>query len=172
VTYSRSRSSVAALLDVLATRGETLAVAESLTGGLLAATLVDVPGASRVFRGGLLVYATDLKASLAGVPEDLLAERGPVHPDVASALAEGARVRCQATWGLSTTGVAGPDPQHGIAPGTVYLGISGPAEGGSPVAPARTVARRFVFRGGRAAIRSSTVSAALDLLAEFAGLGA
>ncbi len=172
MTSSRPRPSVAALLDLLATRGETLAVAESLTGGLLAATLVDVPGASRVFRGGLLVYATDLKASLAGVPEDLLAERGPVHPDVASALAEGARVRCQATWGLSTTGVAGPDPQHGIAPGTVYLAISGPAEGGSPVAPARTVARHFVFNGGRAAIRSSTVSAALDLLAEFVGLGA
>jgi nicotinamide-nucleotide amidase len=133
---------------------------------------VDVPGASRVFRGGLLVYATDLKASLAGVPEDLLAERGPVHPDVASALAEGARVRCQATWGLSTTGVAGPDPQHGIAPGTVYLAISGPPEGGSPAAPARNVARRFVFSGGRAAIRSSTVAAALDLLAEFVGLGA
>jgi len=76
------------LLETLHGRGETLAAAESLTGGLLAATLVDVPGASRVFRGGLVVYATDLKATLGGVPAELLAERGPVDPDVALALAK------------------------------------------------------------------------------------
>src|SRR5262249_26439093 len=84
------------LIGRLVERGETLAVAESLTGGLLAATIVDVPGASAAFRGGLVVYATDLKASLAGVDEDLLAERGPVDPDVAAALAEGARRCCGA----------------------------------------------------------------------------
>ena len=82
-------------------RGETLAVAESLTGGLLAATIVDVPGASAAFRGGLVVYATDLKATLAGVDPVLLAERGPVDPDVAAALAVGARTRCGADWGVS-----------------------------------------------------------------------
>ena len=74
----------------LVERGETLAMAESLTGGLLAATIVEIAGVSAVFRGGLVVYATDLKAPLAGVPEDLLAERGPVDPDVAVALADGA----------------------------------------------------------------------------------
>ncbi|MCW2609670.1 MAG: cina protein, partial [Cryptosporangiaceae bacterium] len=94
------------VLAALRRRGETLAVAESLTGGLLAATLVAVPGASTVFRGGLVVYATDLKVTLAGVPADLLAERGPVDGDVAAALAAGARDRCGADWGLATTGVA------------------------------------------------------------------
>src|SRR5205085_5916692 len=100
-------------LALLRGRGETLAVAESLTGGLLAATIVDVPGASRAFRGGLVVYATDLKATLAGVPPQLLEARGAVDPDVAAALAGGVRQRCRADWGLSTTGVAGPDPQDG-----------------------------------------------------------
>ena len=152
----------AALLDALADRGETLAVAESLTGGLLAATLVDVPGASRVFRGGLIVYATDLKESLAGVPRQLIEAHGPVHPDVAAALAEGVRVRCHADWGLSTTGVAGPDPQHDIAPGTVYIGIAG----------ARSRVERLDIIGSRAAIRAETVAAALRLLAAALGLPA
>lgn len=142
------------MLDVLRARGETLAVAESLTGGLLAATLVDVPGASDVFRGGLVVYATDLKATLAGVPKDLLDARGPVDPDVASALAEGARRCCGATWGLATTGVAGPDPQNGIAVGTVYVAVAGRGN----------VVRALALDGDRAAIRAATVAAALDLL--------
>ncbi len=139
----------------LVVRAETVAVVESLTGGLLAAALVDVPGASRVFRGGLVVYATDLKHSLAGVSEDLLDERGPVDPDVALALAQGAREQCRATWGLATTGVAGPDPQNGIPVGRVYVGCAGPdfAE-----------VRRFDLHGDRAAIRAATVSRALDLL--------
>lgn len=145
----------AALLALLAARGETLAVAESVTGGLVAATLVDVPGASRVFRGGLVVYATELKASLAGVPADLLRAHGPVHPDVAAALASGARVTCGADWGLSTTGVAGPESQGGIEPGTVYIAVAGP----------RSAVRRLQLVGGRAAVRAGTVAAALALLA-------
>jgi nicotinamide-nucleotide amidase len=148
----------AEVLAMLATRGETLAVAESLTGGLLAATLVSVPGASRVFRGCLVVYATDLKASLAGVPVDLLAATGPVHPEVAAALAEGARQRCGADWGLGTTGVAGPDPQDGVAVGTVYVAASS----GAGSAPSL---RRLDLTGSRAEIRAGTVAAALDLLA-------
>jgi nicotinamide-nucleotide amidase len=130
-------------------------VAESLTGGLLAATLVDVPGASAVFRGGLVVYATDLKASLAGVPADLLAERGPVDGDVARALATGARDRCGADWGLATTGVAGPDPVGGHPPGFVWTACAGPA-GVSVVS--------CEFPGDRAAVRRATVAAALALL--------
>src|SRR4029453_9745361 len=117
------------VLARLRERGETLAGAEALTGGLLAAPIVDVPGASRVFRGGLVVYATDLKGSLAGVPAELLAARGPVDPDVALALARGARERCRADWGLATTGVAGPDPQDGHPVGEVYVGIAHPASG-------------------------------------------
>ena len=147
-----------AALAALQSRGETLAVAESLTGGLLAATIVDVPGASRAFRGGLVVYATDLKASLAGVPADLLDARGPVDPDVAVELALGARRRCAADWGLSTTGVAGPDQQRGVPAGTVYVGLAGP-DGVARV-------RRLDLSGDRTAIRRATVEAALALLTE------
>jgi nicotinamide-nucleotide amidase len=144
------------LLRALGERGQTLAVAESLTGGLLAASIVDVAGASAVFRGGFVVYATDLKATLAGVPSSLLAAHGPVHPLVAAALAAGARQRCGADWGLATTGVAGPDPQNGIEPGTVYVAVDGPT--------ARV--QRLDLTGDRAAIRAATVAAALALLAD------
>ena len=143
------------LLRALGERGQTLAVAESLTGGLLAASIVDVAGASAVFRGGFVVYATDLKATLAGVPSSLLAAHGPVHPLVAAALAAGARQRCGADWGLATTGVAGPDPQDGIEPGTVYVAVDGPT----------SRVQRLDLTGDRAAIRAATVAAALALLA-------
>ena len=148
----------AGVLAALGARGQTLAVAESLTGGLLAATIVDVPGASAVFRGGLIVYATDLKASLAGVDGAVLAERGPVDPEVARQLARGAALRCGADWGLSTTGVAGPDPQDGIPAGTVYIGLSDP--------DGHTVSRRLDLVGDRPAVRRATVASALTLIAE------
>lgn len=150
------------VLRLLAGRGETLAVAESLTGGLLAATIVAVPGASAVFRGGLVVYATDLKQSLAGVPGTLLARRGPVDLAVARALAEGARERCGADWGLATTGVAGPDPQGGVPVGTVYVAAAGPG-----------VVRVRLLRlaGGRSVVRNTTVVDALTLLVELVPLG-
>jgi nicotinamide-nucleotide amidase len=147
----------AEVLARLKERGETLAVAESLTGGLLAATIVDVPGASAVFRGGLVVYATDLKGSLAGVPAELLAARGPVDPDVALALARGARERCRADWGLATTGVAGPDPQDGHPVGQVYVGLAGPVAAD---------VRRLTLVGDRAAIRRGSVTGALALLSD------
>lgn len=146
----------AGALAALAGRGETLAVAESLTGGLLAAALVDVAGASAVFRGGLVVYAMDLKHRLAGVPQALLAARGPVDPDVALALAAGVRRACLADWGLATTGVAGPDPQGGAAVGTVYVACDGP----------RRAVRTLRLPGDRTAVRRAAVAAALDLLAE------
>jgi nicotinamide-nucleotide amidase len=146
----------AAVVSRLIDRGETVAVAESLTAGLLAATIVEIPGVSAVFRGGLVVYATDLKTTLAGVPVELLTERGPVDPDVAIALAEGARERCDADWGLATTGVAGPESQGGKPVGTVFVAVAGPA--GSTV-------RKLALDGGRAAIRTATVTAALQLLA-------
>jgi nicotinamide-nucleotide amidase len=138
-------------------RRQTLATAESLTGGLVAATLVEIPGVSAVFRGGLVVYGTDLKHSLAGVPEDLLAERGPVDPDVALDLAEGARERCGADWGLATTGVAGPEPQDGVPVGLVYVAVAGP--------PGRTV-RELRLDGDRATVRNESVTAVLNLLVE------
>jgi nicotinamide-nucleotide amidase len=155
-------TSAADLLDILAARGQTLAVAESLTGGLLSAAIVDVPGASRVFRGGLIVYATDLKASLAGVPRDLLALRGPVDPEVAAALAYGARERCSADWALATTGVAGPGPEDGIAAGTVFVAVAGPSVSW-PHDQAEI--RKLALTGGRPEVRAGAVEAVLDLLA-------
>lgn len=151
-----SLSDAGDVLRRLAAGGRTLATAESLTGGLLAAAFVAVPGASAAFRGGVVVYATDLKESLGGVPGALLAERGPVDPEVALALAQAARVRCGADWGLATTGVAGPDPQHGVPVGTVHVAVAGP-DGGQ--------VRSLRLAGDRALVRHGAVAVALDLLA-------
>jgi nicotinamide-nucleotide amidase len=104
----------------------TLAVAESLTGGELCAALTSVAGASQVIRGGLVVYATDLKSSLAGVDSELLATRGAVDPAVAAQLAIGARDRLRATFGVGLTGVAGPDEQDGRPVGEVHCAVAGP----------------------------------------------
>jgi nicotinamide-nucleotide amidase len=150
-------ATLAALHAALRERGATVAVAESLTGGLLSATLTQTPGASATFRGGLVVYATELKAGLAGVPQPLLAAQGPVSPDVAAALAGGARDRLGATYGVGLTGVAGPDPQNGVPVGTVYLGLASP--GGGKV-------RKLALAGDRAAIRVGAVTAAVALLIE------
>lgn len=104
--------------------GRTVATAESLTGGLVAAAITQVPGASQVYRGGVVAYATDVKHSLLNVDEALLARVGAVHREVAAAMAAGARDRLGATYGLSTTGVAGPAEQDGHRPGTVWVGVA------------------------------------------------
>jgi nicotinamide-nucleotide amidase len=145
------------VVRALRARGETVATAESLTAGLVTAELTSVPGSSAVVRGGLVVYATDLKHSLAGVDAALLAEHGAVHPEVARQLAAGARERCGATWGLGLTGVAGPDPQDGVAPGTVHVGLSGPSG---------TFVRTLTLGGDRDEVRKSSTSAVLNLLRE------
>lgn len=115
---------VAALVDRFAARGSTVATAESLTAGLVAAVLTEIPGSSAVVRGGIVCYATDLKASLLGVDAALLARTGPVDPDVARQLAAGARRCCAASVGVGLTGVAGPAEQGGHAPGTVYIAVA------------------------------------------------
>ncbi|WP_229069468.1 CinA family protein [Actinoplanes sp. DH11] len=147
----------AAAVHALVERRETLATAESLTGGLVAATIVEIAGVSSVYRGGMVVYATELKALLAGVPEDLLEERGPVDGDVAAALASGARERCAADWGLATTGVAGPEPQDGKPVGLVYVAVAGPA--GVEV-------RELHLSGNRTDVRTESVTAVLQLLTD------
>ncbi len=150
-------AALARFVELLKDREATVATAESLTGGLVGATLTDVPGISAVYRGGVIVYATDLKATLAGVPEDLLAAVGPVHADTAHALAAGVRERLGATYGLATTGVAGPDPQAGIEAGTVYVAAAGPH---------KVAVRKLSLSGDRAAIRWGSVEAVLRLGAE------
>ncbi|MEV0897373.1 CinA family protein [Actinoplanes sp. NPDC049802] len=147
----------AAAVHALVERRQTMATAESLTGGLVAATIVEIPGVSAVYRGGMVVYATDLKARLTGVPEGLLEERGPVDGDVAAALAEGARERCGADWGLATTGVAGPEPQDGKPVGLVFVAVAGPSG---------TEVRELKLDGNRAAIRTESVTAVLQLLTD------
>lgn len=139
----------------LAARRATVAVAESLTAGLVCAALTETPGSSATFRGGLVVYSTDLKHSLAGVPRALLDAHGPVSAPVAEALAAGVRDRLGATFGLSLTGVAGPDRQDGVPVGTVYLGLAGP-DG--------TVVRPLALAGRRDEVRRASVAAGLDLL--------
>lgn len=117
---------VAELVRALNAAGQTVATAESLTAGLLAATVAGVPGASTVLRGGLIVYATDLKNRLACVDDEILRTDGPVAASTAEQLAVGARQCCGADWGVGLTGVAGPDSQDGHPVGTVYLGLAGP----------------------------------------------
>ncbi|WP_268957781.1 CinA family protein [Ruania zhangjianzhongii] len=134
----------------------TLAVAESLTGGLLGAELVAVPGASAVFRGGALTYATDSKAEVLGVDAELLASSGPVHPQVAVQMADGARSLFGADLALATTGVAGPGPADGHPAGTVYVACTG--QGRSPQV------RWHLLAGGRPAVRAAAVQLALALL--------
>ena len=110
-------------------RGLTIATAESLTAGLCAATIAEVPGASAVLRGGVIVYATELKHDLAGVREETLRTYGPVAAETAAELAAGAARRCGADVGVSLTGVAGPDPQDGHPVGEVFIGIFEAARG-------------------------------------------
>ena len=156
MTSADPLSAAAARLHAeLLARGETVAAAESLTAGLFCATLASVPGASATLRGGAVVYATDLKTTLAGVPAALLAEHGPVSEPTAAALAEGIRIRCSATWGVGLTGVAGPGRVDGHPPGRVYLGLSDGA---------RTVVHELDLSGDRTAVRTGAVAAALERL--------
>ncbi|SOD64151.1 nicotinamide-nucleotide amidase [Streptomyces zhaozhouensis] len=148
---------VSQVLGILVGRGQTLAVAESLTGGLVAATLTDVPGASRAFRGSVTAYASEVKREVLGVSGALLDERGAVDAEVARQLAVGVRRLLGADWGVATTGVAGPEPQDGAPVGTVHVAVSAPGKGG-------VVAQRLSLRGDRAAIRAESARAVLALL--------
>jgi nicotinamide-nucleotide amidase len=145
------------VIGLLIARGETLAVAESLTGGMLAAALTSFPGASAVFRGGVVAYATDLKAAILDVPSDLLARHGAVYPEVAAAMADGVRSRLKASVGAATTGVAGPDPSDGQPVGTVYIAVSVGRD---------TAVRALALTGDRHRIRGATVGCVLEMLTE------
>ena len=125
------------VLDLLVARAGTLAVAESLTGGMVAAEITAAPGASRAFRGSVTAYATDLKRELLGVDAALLAERGAVDSEVARQMAVGVRRVCGADVGIATTGVAGPDEQDGKPVGTVFVAVVGPDQDLAVVVPAR-----------------------------------
>ncbi len=148
-------------LKLLADRGQTVAAAESLTGGLVAAELTEAPGASVTVRGSVTSYATAVKHEVLGVDGDLLEERGAVDGEVACQMAAGVRRLLGADWGVATTGVAGPEPQDGQPVGTVYVAVAGP---GGPGREPRTVARRLSLDGDRKEIRDKSVQAVLRLL--------
>lgn len=165
MTSDTGSSTMASRLGLAAEAGIRLAVAESLTGGMLADAFVSIPGASRVFSGAIVAYDTSLKRSLLGVDSEMLRARGPVDPGVAEQMALGVRRACAVTregeagWraadiGLSTTGVAGPDadPATGQPPGTVWVGVSS-RRGERSVAVLAT--------GDRASIRAEAVRMAI-----------
>ncbi|MER5444887.1 CinA family protein [Streptomyces sp. NPDC002766] len=162
-------SQAADVVRLLTVKGQTLAVAESLTGGLVAAEVTDVPGASKVFRGSVTAYATELKHELLGVDAGLLAEHGAVDPQVAAQMAAGVRKALGADWGVSTTGVAGPEPQDGRPVGTVFVAVDGPFGPGSGSASGGKV-EALRLNGDRAEIRRESVRSVLALLlTELAG---
>ena len=156
---------VAALVERVAEqfdeRGLSLAVAESCTGGSLAAAITERPGVSSFFLGGVVSYANEVKESLLGVPDAVLAEHGAVSEPTARAMAEGVRTRLDADVGVSITGVAGPGGGSAEKPvGLVFIGVSGPRG---------TTVRREVWPGSRSEIREAAVQAALELALEAAG---
>ena len=151
----RRHASVAEDLGaLLRERGATVAVAESLTGGLIGAELTRLPGATDFFVGGLVAYTNEAKQRLAGVDPLLLKEKGAVSEEVAAALAEAAAERLGADLGLSATGVAGPGEQEGLPPGTVFVGAC---------LRGRTEVRRPRAYGDRGNVRAVTVTWAIDL---------
>ncbi|CAL9578578.1 CinA family protein [Streptomyces sp. enrichment culture] len=156
-------STAADVVRLLTVRGETLAVAESLTGGLVSSELTAVPGASRAFRGAVTAYATPLKHELLGVDAALLEERGAVDPQVALEMAAGVRKALGADWGIATTGVAGPEPQDGQPVGTVFIAVDGPRTVDSGSAAGGKV-RALRLNGDRAEIRMESVRSVLALL--------
>ena len=136
----------------------TIATAESLTAGMVSSTLADVPGASAVLQGGVVAYNNGVKHRLLGVSADILAARGAVDAETAKQMANGARDRFRADIGISTTGVAGPEPAEGKAVGIVFIALS---------TADQTTARLLRFDGNRDQIRRSSVAASLRLVGEW-----
>jgi nicotinamide-nucleotide amidase len=150
----------AQIIELLVSRRQTVAAAESLTGGLVVAALTSVPGSSAVVRGGVIAYATSLKTELLGVPASLLAAHGPVDPQVAAGMASGVRSRLGASYGLATTGVAGPGPAGGKPAGTVFVAVDGPSG---------TEVSWLALAGDRPEVRAASVQAVLSLLVRVLG---
>ncbi len=150
-----STSSAHFVVAELTRRSETLATAESLTGGLLGARVTSVSGASATYRGGVVSYATEVKQSLLGVPREVVDGPGVVSAACAEAMARAVRELLGADVGVSTTGVAGPDPQEGKPVGLVYVGCAD-AHG--------VVAVEHRLTGDRSAVREAAVDAALRLV--------
>ena len=145
----------ATVISNLISRAETISVAESLTGGGLGAALTAIPGSSSAFLGGVIAYQGQVKRDLLGVSQELIDEYGVVSQEVAMAMAQGARKVFGSTWGISATGVAGPDEVDGIPTGTVWLAICGPINQST----------QLRLPGEREVVRNATVSSAITTFA-------
>lgn len=143
------------ILEILRTRGESISVAESLTGGGLAEALSSLPGSSGIFRGSVTAYQPEIKGSLLKVPAELIAEFGVVSEEVAVAMADGVKQLMNSTWSISTTGVAGPGPSDGVAAGTVWVAIEGPIS--------QTL--QLELSGTREIVRNATIAGAIAAFA-------
>lgn len=143
------------ILGLLHKRGESLAVAESVTGGAIAKSITDIPGSSISFLGGLVTYATESKVALLGIPQEVIDRYGVVSEEVAKEMARSVRSKVGSTWSIATTGVAGPGAHHGIEAGNVWIAVSGPQE----------VTERLTLGDiGRDRVRNGAVTGALTLL--------
>ena len=143
------------ILTILRQRGESICVAESLTGGGLAEALTSLPGSSEVFKGSITAYQSQIKISLLKIPAELISEFGVVSEEVATAMAGGAKDLMDATWSISTTGVAGPGPSDGVAAGTVWVAIDGPIS--------QTL--QLELSGTREIVRNATIAGAIAAFA-------
>ena len=145
------------VIDRASRAGLTVATAESLTAGSVAAVLADVAGASSVLQGGIVAYQVAVKQNLLGVDAELLANAGAVDPRVAAAMARGARTALRADMGVATTGVAGPSAHEGKPVGTVFTAVS---------SARRTVTFEHHFSGDRESVRAASRDAVLAELLE------
>lgn len=137
-------------------QGKTLVTAESLTGGMIGSILTSVPGASKVFKGGIISYTDDVKREVLGVPAEILEKQGAVSAPVALAMASGARKRLKTDYAVSVTGLAGPDgDEFGHEVGTVFIGFE---------CQSTALVKEFRFYGDREAVRRQTVKAALQMI--------
>jgi nicotinamide-nucleotide amidase len=150
-----TQSPAKSIIETLVARGQTLAVAESLTGGGLGFALTQVPGASAVFLGGIISYTTDVKVRELGVGQSIIDQYKVVSEEVAIEMAEGAKNKFATTWAISTTGVAGPGDYQGVREGTVWIAIRGPIN----------QSLTLTLDGGRDGVRQGAISSAIGTFA-------
>ena len=143
------------ILETLVSRGESISVAESLTGGGLAQALTSLPGSSQIFKGSVTAYQSEIKSSLLKLPVELISEFGAVSEEVAAAMAHGIKDLMGSTWSISTTGVAGPSPADGVPAGTVWVAIEGPIS--------QTL--QLELSGTREIVRNATIAGAIAAFA-------
>jgi len=150
-----SKAHAKSIIEILKSRGETVSVAESLTGGGLGHALTQVPGASAVFIGGVVAYTSDVKVNVLGVKQSTIDQHTVVSEEVAIEMAQGAREKLGSTWAIATTGIAGPGDHMGIREGTVWIAICGPI--------CQTL--HLTLDSGRDGVRQGAISSAMGTFA-------